>query len=148
MKMLVAPVVALEISDPPTTPRGVARSSAEGLTSFMSGSHTGELPTGDVEDLPVDEVRPRRAEEEDAAGGLLGRAGASERDEQRRHLPKLLGDAELHGLAVDLHRVVRFLCRRQTRVDEAERNGVDVDLELAPLLGQRLGQADDGGLAG
>ena len=29
MKMFVAPVVAWEISDPPTTPRGVARSSAE-----------------------------------------------------------------------------------------------------------------------
>ena len=36
MKMFVAPVVAWEISDPPTTPRGVSRSSADGLTSLMS----------------------------------------------------------------------------------------------------------------
>src|SRR5215217_5562579 len=147
MKMLVAPVVALEISDPPTTPRGVARSSAEGLTSFMSGSHTGELPAGDVEHLAVDEVRPRRAEEEDAAGGLLGRAGAAERDQHRRHPAHLVRDPELDLLAADLHRVVLDLGGGQARLDPPERDGVDVDLELAPLLRQRLGEADDGTLA-
>src|SRR5687768_10758262 len=105
MKMFVAPVVALEISEPPTTPRGVARSSVDGLTSLMSRSHTGELPAGDVEHLAVDEVRPRGAEEEDAAGGLLGRAAAAQRDEHRLHAAHLVGDPELDRLAVDLHPV-------------------------------------------
>src|SRR3954452_11768835 len=36
--MFVAPVVACEISAPPTTPRGVARSSPAGLTTFMGAS--------------------------------------------------------------------------------------------------------------
>ena len=36
MKMFVAPVVACEISEPPMIPRGVSRSSADGLTSLMS----------------------------------------------------------------------------------------------------------------
>src|SRR5688572_31990980 len=113
MNRLVAPVVDWEISDPPTTPRGVTRSSADGLTSLMSGRHTRELAAGDVEDLPVDEVRPRRAEEEYAAGGLLGGAGAPERDEHRRHAAELVGDAELDLLPVDLHLVVIDLGRGQ-----------------------------------
>src|SRR4051812_41001737 len=36
--MFVAPVVAWEISAPPTTPRGTSRSSALGFTTFMSRS--------------------------------------------------------------------------------------------------------------
>src|SRR5215216_5444917 len=148
MKMFVAPVVALEISDPPTTPRGVARSSADGFTSLMSRSHTGELAAGDVEHLTVHEVRPRGAEEEDAAGGLRGRAAAAERDQHRLHRAHLVGDPELHPLAVDLHRVRVVLRRRQARLDPTEGDRVDVDLELAPLLRQRLRQPDDGGLAG
>src|SRR5688572_7089349 len=36
--MFVAPVVAWEISAPPTTPRGTSRSSALGLTTFMGRS--------------------------------------------------------------------------------------------------------------
>ncbi len=93
-------------------------------------------------------VAPRRAQEEHAAGGLLGRARASQRDQHRRHPAQLVGDAELDLLAADLHHVVLDLRRRQARLDVAEGDRVDVDLELAPLLGQRLGQADDGGLAG
>ena len=42
---------------------------------------------------------------------------------------------------------VVVLGRGQARLDEAERDRVAVDLELAPLLGQRLGQADDAELA-
>src|ERR687898_2163549 len=113
--MFVAPAVACEISWPPTTPRGVSRSSPPACTTFMPrqpspnprgpaplGGHAGELPAGDVEDLAVDEVRPRRAQEEDASGGLLRRAGAAERDQHRRHPAHLVGDAELDGLAADL----------------------------------------------
>src|SRR5687767_238142 len=36
--MFVAPVVAWEISAPPTTPRGTSRSSSLGFTTFMSRS--------------------------------------------------------------------------------------------------------------
>src|SRR3954463_5399554 len=36
--MFVAPVVAWEISAPPTTPRGTSRSSSLGFTTFMAGS--------------------------------------------------------------------------------------------------------------
>src|SRR5215207_2068379 len=147
MNRLVASVVAWEISDPPTTPRGVSRSSWEGLTSLMSGRHTRELAARDVEHLAVHEVRPGRAEEEDAAGGLLRRARAAERDEHLRHAAQLVGDAELHLLATDLHGVRLLLGRGQARLDEAEGDGVAVDLELAPLLRQRLRHADHAGLA-
>src|SRR5215211_9200038 len=129
MKMFVAPVVPLEISEPPTTPRGVARSSADGLTSLMSRSHTGELAARDVEHLAVDEVRPRGAEEEHAARGLLRRAGAAERDQRRRHPAHPVRDPELHALAVDLDLVRLHLRRGQARLDPAERDRVDVDLE-------------------
>src|SRR3712207_5355544 len=101
MKMPLAPTVSDETSDPPTTPRAVP-GSVPGLTTLMSHRHAGELPARHVEDLAVHVVRPRRAEEEDAAGGLLGRAGAAERDEHRGHAPHLLRDAELHLLAADL----------------------------------------------
>ena len=65
-----------------------------------SGVHPAELAAGDVEDLAVDVVGERRAEEEHRAGGLLGlrpagRAGSS----SPSHRPHLLGDAELDLLA-------------------------------------------------
>ena len=81
-------------------------------------------------------------------GGLLGRAGAAERDHHRRQAAHLVGDPELHLLPVDLDLVRVDLGGRQARLDEAERDRVDVDLELAPLLRQRLRQPDHGGLAG
>ena len=58
------------------------------------------------------------------------------------------GMPELHLLAADLHAVVVDLRLGEARVDEAERDRVDVDLELAPLLGDRFRQADDARLAG
>src|SRR5215207_10512399 len=106
MNRLVASVVAWEISDPPTTPRGVSRSSREGLTSLMSGRHTRELAARDVEHLAVHEVRPGRAQEEHAAGGLLRGARAPDRDQHRRHAAHLVRNAELDLLAADLHRVL------------------------------------------
>src|SRR6185312_13557594 len=144
--MRVAPAVAWEISAPPTTPRGTSRSSSVRLTTFMDARlrrHAGELAAGDVQHLAVDEVRPRRAEEEHAAGRLLGGAGAPERDQHRGHAAHLVGDAELDLLAADLHRVVLDLGCGEAGLDPAERDRVDVDLELAPLLGERLGEADD-----
>jgi hypothetical protein len=59
----------------------------------LSARHPGELPAGHVQDLPVDVVRPWRAEEEDAARGLLRRGRPAEWDEHRRHLAHLLGNA-------------------------------------------------------
>ena len=104
MKMFVAPVVACEISDPRRPRAACARSSARRLDE-LHVRHAGELAAGDVEHLAVDEVRPRRAEEEHAAGRLLGRARAAERDQHRGHPAQLVGDAELDLLAVDLHLV-------------------------------------------
>src|ERR1041385_2994609 len=107
------------------------------------GGHARELAAGDVQHRAVDEVRPRRAEEEHAAGRLLGRARAAERDQHRGHAAHLVGDAELALLAADLHRVVLDLGGGEAGLDPAERDRVDVDLELAPFLGERLGEADD-----
>src|SRR4051812_8265877 len=125
--MFDAPVVTCDTSAPPTTPRGTRRS-APGLTTCMrarllpdpivgnpqigdstlrarmSCRHARELPAGDVQRLPMDEVRPRRAEEEDAAGRLLGRSRAPERDDVRRHAAHLLRDPELDRTTADLHR--------------------------------------------
>src|SRR3954470_20804854 len=109
--------------------------------------HAGELTPGDVQHLTVDEVRPRRAEEEHAPGRLLRRARTPERDQHRGHLAQLVRNAQLDLLAADLHRVRLLLGGGQAGLDVAERHGVDVDLELAPLLGQRLGQPDDPRLA-
>src|SRR5690349_4574246 len=74
-----------------------------------SGGHAGELATGDVERLAVDVVAPRRAQEEDAAGGLLRRARPPQRDEHGGHAAQLVGDAELDLLPVDLHLVAVVL---------------------------------------
>src|SRR3981189_1493274 len=108
MKMLESvPVVARDTSWPPTTPRGSSWG-PPGLITFMGrtlGRHAGELPAGDVQRLPVDVVAPRRAQEEHAAGGFLRRARAAQRDQHRRHAAHLVGNAELHRLAVDLHLV-------------------------------------------
>src|SRR5437588_5400820 len=97
--------------------------------------HPAELPAGHVEHLTVHEVRPRGAQEEDAAGRLLRRPGTTQRDQHRAHSPQLLGNPQLDLLAADLHHVGVLLGRGQAGLDEAERDGVDVDLELPPLLG-------------
>src|ERR1039458_1106221 len=102
-----------------------------------SASHPAEHPAGDVDGLALYVVRPRRAQEEHATGRLLGCRGAAERDQHRGHLAQLLGDAELHLLAADLHAVLVVLRLGEAGVDEAEGDGVDVDLELAPLLRDR-----------
>ena len=47
-----------------------------------------------VKHLAVNEVRPRRAEEEDRAGSLLRRPGPAERDDRRGQLAHLRRDAE------------------------------------------------------
>src|SRR5436190_18744368 len=138
--MFVAPAVAWEISPPPTTPRGTSRSTPDGLTTLMgraesnpatrprarrsSGRHAGELPARDVEHLPVDVVRPRRAEEEHAAGGLLRAARAPQRDQHGGHAAHLVRDPELDLLAADLHDVVGVLGRGQPGLDVAERDRV------------------------
>src|SRR4051794_41120215 len=134
--MFTAPVVAWEISAPPTTPRGTSRSSPLGCTTLIaptlrppdagddlratpSRRHARELPAGDVEHLAVHEVGPRRAQEEDAARRLLRRARTPERDQHRRHPAQLVGDPQLHRLAPDLHYVGFVLGGRQPRLDVA-----------------------------
>src|SRR5687768_12879234 len=112
------------------------------------GIHPAELPAGHVDDLAVDVVRPRGAEEEHRAGRLLGRGRAAERDDHRGHRAHLLGDAELDLLALALDRPALLLRGGEARLDEAEGDGVDVDLELAPLLRERLREAYHARLAG
>ena len=107
------------------------------------------MPPVTLSDLAVHVVGERRGEEEDRAGGLLGLGGAAERDDRRGHRPHLLGDAELDLLAARRgHLAALLLGRGEPRFDEAEGDGVDVDLELAPLLGEGFGQADDAHLRG
>src|SRR5919107_3054861 len=61
--MFGAPVVAWEISAPPTTPRGTSRSSALGLTTFMGRSLRVERVVDPfvalAADAVVDRLRPR-----------------------------------------------------------------------------------------
>src|SRR4051812_40874795 len=75
--------------------------------------HARELAAGHVQHLPVHVVRPRRAQEEDAAGCLLRCGRAAERDQHRRHRAHLLRDAELDVLALALDRLRPLLGRRQ-----------------------------------
>src|SRR3954451_12678436 len=89
-------------SSPPTaspaTRPAMTRASVR-FPAVRSARHPAELPARHVEHLAVDVVRPRRAEDEDAARGLLRRGAPPERDQHRRHLPHLLGNAELDLLA-------------------------------------------------
>ena len=99
--------------------------------------------------LAVHVVGEPGAEEEHRRRGLLGLGGAAERDDHRGHRPHLLGDPEVDLLAVaDLDLLALLLRLRQPGLDEAEGDRVAVDLEPAPLLGERLGEADDAGLGG
>src|SRR6185436_15967750 len=54
--MFVAPVVACEISAPPTTPRGTSRSSSLGFTTFMPRSLRGEGVVEPLRALAADPV--------------------------------------------------------------------------------------------
>src|SRR5215213_2724467 len=119
--MLWAPVVAWEISAPPTTPRGRSRSCSDGLTTLMGATqsrtgHPAEHAARDVQRLAVDVVRPRGAEEDHRAGGLLRRCGPADRDHHRGHPAHLLRDAELDLLAADLHLVLVVLGLREAGV--------------------------------
>src|SRR5438105_1927004 len=69
------------------------------------------------------------------------RTAPAERDRERRHLAHLLGDPQLDLAPAGLDRFPLLLGRGEARLDEAEGNRVDVDLELAPLLGDRLREA-------
>src|SRR5689334_1715136 len=104
MKMLAAPsVVARDTSCPAATPRGSSCAPPGGMTFTRRAypgargrnigrlrRHPAELAAGDVEHLAVDVVAARRAEEEHAPGGLLGRARAAQRDQHGGHAAQLL----------------------------------------------------------
>src|SRR5215208_8343184 len=57
--MFVAPVVAWEISAPPTTPRGTSRSSSLGFTTFMGRSLRFEPVVEPLLAVPTDAVVDR-----------------------------------------------------------------------------------------
>ncbi len=81
------------------------------------------------------------------AGGLLRRARPAERD-QRRGIERICSGMPSCTVWPPISIVFSASLVAVRRVSiAAERDRVDVDLELAPLLGQRLGQADHRGLA-
>src|SRR5215207_3721404 len=113
---------------------------------FLFTLHASE-PAGHFEHLAGDVVAQRRGEEEDGAGRLLGRAAAARGDETEGDLAVRLRDAETDVGRLARHALARLLRLRQPRLDEAEGDGVDLYVELPPLLRQRLRQAHDAGLA-
>jgi hypothetical protein len=99
----------------------------------------------------VDEVGVLRAEEGDGPRRIRRLSGTPERNGHPRHLTHLFRDAErdlLGALAGCLHRLALLLCLGQAGLDEAEGDGIAVDLELAPFLGDGLGETRDAGLGG
>lgn len=111
--------------------------------------------TGDHDGLSAEVAHVRAAGGEDGAGGLGGGAGPPQRDVGVRGL-RLRGggrgllarDSERDLLAVrEGDEGALLLGVRQAGHDVAEGDGVGADAELrAPLLRDRLGQADDAGL--
>ena len=111
MKRFVAPVVAWEISDPPMIPRGVSRSSADGLTSLMSVMPV-NCPPVMLSTCPwtkFDHGEQRKKTPPAASSGVPGRPSGISIEAIAAHL---VGDAELDLLAVDLHLVLVDLGRR------------------------------------
>src|SRR5215471_15818282 len=126
--------------------------SADGRVSLVISVYQGEVlqASRHQERLTADVVAVRRAEEIDGARGLGWCAAASKRD----HLAHRGDPRSLHSHAdlatLDLDRA-RFSLRErlcETRLDVAERHAVDGHVVAAPLLRERLGDADHRGLAG
>src|SRR5215207_11336598 len=113
---------------------------------FLFTLHVSES-AGHFEHLAGDVVAQRGGEEEDGAGRLLGRAAAARGDETEGDLAVRLRDAETDVGRLARHALARLLRLRQARLDEAEGDGVDLYVELPPLLRERLGEPDDAGLA-
>ena len=124
------------------------RAAEDPVGVVSSAVHPRELAAGHVDDLAVDVVGVVGAEQQDRSGRLLRLGGAAERDHHLPHLPHLLGDPELDLLALTLDLAGVLLGGGEARLDEAEGDGIAVDLELTPLLGDGLGQAGHPGLGG
>src|SRR5688572_9535009 len=143
--MFVAPVVAWEISAPPTTPRGTSRSSALGLTTFMGRSLRVERVVEPLLALAADPVVDRLRSRV-VLGGLpreLGRAALAARHPAA--LDQRLGGAAAAPLG--RHEEVvhepdpRGAGRRPQPVDgrEADRAAVAVAGEELHALADRVG---------
>src|SRR6185369_3506189 len=103
---------------------------------------------GDFQHLTGDVIGERRTEEEHRPGAFSRRAAASQRNHLEREFAVCRRNAER-----DVGRLARnvftlFFGARESCVDKSKRNGVDLDVELAPLLRQRLRHADDARFAG
>src|SRR3712207_3590061 len=143
--MFVAPVVAWEISAPPTTPRGTSRSSSLDLTTFMGGSLRVEGVVqpllAPAADAVVDGLGPRvvlgRLPRELGRAALAARAAARLDERLRGARPAALGRHEEVVHEPDARRAGR----RPQPVDggEADRAAVAVARdELHPLV-DRIG---------
>src|SRR5215204_1075461 len=85
---------------------------------------------GHFEHLTRDVVAQGRGEEEDGSGRLLRRAAAPHRDELEGDLAVGLRDAEADVGRLARERSARLFGLREPRLDEAEGDGVDLDVEL------------------
>ena len=107
-----------------------------------------ELAAGDVEHLAVDVVRrapsTRNRTGPAASSGCAGRPSGMIIDAIARICSGMPELDLLAGRSLDL--LALLLGLGEPGLDEAEGDRVDVDLERAPLLGERLRQADDAGL--
>src|SRR6266404_3052323 len=102
---------------------------------------------GHEPDMPRHVVGERGREEKHGTRGLLGTAGAAERDHRLRALAHLLRNPELDELPIDLLFDGLILRRREARLDEPIGDRIDVDVETPPLAREGLGDADDAHLA-
>src|ERR687896_1044876 len=116
--MFVAPVVACEISWPPTTPRGVARSWPSAWTTFMERSLAPGLPQPRQ---TFGDLRRGMGGEREAQGGAVGlareeREAGHERDIARqRAREQRLGVPAVREPRPDEHAALGTVVRRPGR---------------------------------
>src|SRR3990167_7872041 len=98
--------------------------------------------------LAADVVRFGNTQQVDRSGRFLGCAATTQRNGALHHFQQIGVDADLDLLALDVNGCVAAgRSFGQPRFDHAKSDGVDVHLVTPPLLGERLGQANDAGLA-
>jgi hypothetical protein len=89
---------------------------------------------GHLKNVAVDVAREGGREQQHAAGGLFGRAGAGHGDDHEGHVAQVAGDAEGDGLAADLDVLAGFLGLGEAGLDVAEGDGVAAGCQKGPTL--------------
>ena len=101
---------------------------------------------GDFEYLARDIIGKGRREKQDHPCRLFRCSRPSERDERPEALLTLAGDSKGDLLSLSLDDLGFFLRPGETRIDPAESDAIDVDVQGTPFPGERLGEPDDAGL--